>query len=241
MSRVAQGVTQAQLELLGWIASLGAVTAPALALRSQISVPAAYKRLLVLRGRELLRSAQPLVGQPVLFLSTRKGLRACRAHGIEPARASASEAAHLIACARVAALLERLYPEHRSIGERELRHEEREHGRAIASATLRRTTMGRARLHRPDLVLMPTDSDERPPLAVEVELSVKAPARLQAICLAWARCQDVGGVLYVVAPGVERPLRRALAVTAAHERIAIMGLEALEAQVGLRRTVAADV
>ena len=64
-------------------------------------------------------------------------------------------------------------------------------------------------------------------MAVEVELTVKAPRRLAAICRAWARSRGVAGVLYLVSPEVRRPLQRAIENAEAGERISLVGLEAL--------------
>jgi hypothetical protein len=132
-----------------------------------------------------------------------------------------------MACATVAAALERSYPDHRVTGERELRRDERDSGRPIASATLGPGGGRERRLHRPDLVLWPNVSDHGP-VAVEVELTVKAPRRLVEICRAWARCRAVAGVLYLAPPPVERALVRAIAEAHGGERIAVLRLDALQ-------------
>ena len=62
-------------------------------------------------------------------------------------------------------------------------------------------------LHRPDLVLWPAERRRALPVAVEVELTVKAPRRLLEICRAWARCRCVAGVLYLAAPEVRAAAR----------------------------------
>lgn len=234
-------ITRAQLDTLRWTASLGAVTAEALALRAGISPASARGRLLVLRRREMLSGACPLTGQPTLFTATRAGLAACRIGGIEPLRVSAREANHLIVCATAAAVLERGYPDHRLIGERELRRDEREHGVVLASSSLGRSDAGEARLHRPDLVLIARSSDryEALPIAVEVELTVKSTMRLQAICRAWSRCRTIAGVLYLVSDVAERALSRALVTVSAQERIVVVPLSALGGiGEGTRRAVA---
>ena len=65
------------------------------------------------------------------------------------------------------------------------------------------------------------------PVAVEVELTVKAPRRLLEICLGWARCRCVAGTLYLAAPEVQRPLARAIERAQAGERIVVVTLDAL--------------
>jgi hypothetical protein len=232
-------LTSAQLETLRWAASLGAVTAEGLAARTGTGLASARGRLLALRRRELLVSIRPLADRPTLFTVSRAGLRACEARGIDPARVSFHEANHMIVCAAVAAELEHRYPDHRLIGERELRRDERERGSPLASASLGAVGGGEARRHRPDLVLLPNGSGDLLPVAVEVELTVKADARLHAICRAWARCRLVAGVLYVVSQSAERPLDRAVQAAGARERIAIVSLgSVVSPQAHSRRTVA---
>jgi hypothetical protein len=82
-------------------------------------------------------------------------------------------------------------------------------------------------LHRPDLVLWPTGTAEELPVAVEVELTVKAPRRLAEICRAWARCRRVAGALYLAAPGVEHALERAIERSRGGERVIVVPLDSL--------------
>jgi hypothetical protein len=217
----------ARAELLRWTAGLGAVTAEALALRRQSSVDSARARLRAAERRGLLARHRPLADRPSLYTITRSGLRAVAFRGIDPARVSAAGAGHLIECARVAAALELCYPEYRVGGERELRRDERERGSVLASAELGAGARARAARHRPDLVLWPRDSRAELPVAIEVELTVKAPERLLAICRAWARARCVGGVVYLVAADVERALLSAVERAHAERRIAIVALQML--------------
>ena len=82
-------------------------------------------------------------------------------------------------------------------------------------------------LHRPDLVLWPSAQHGELPVAVEVELTIKAIRRLVEICRAWARCRAVAGVLYFASADVERALVRAVEKTYASERIVILPLDSL--------------
>jgi hypothetical protein len=227
MTRQTQPPTPEQIEIVRWAASLGAVTAEALALRLDVTPASARARLTIAQRRGLLSRDRPLVGHPALFTLTRAGLRACEARGIQTCRVSPSNANHLTVCAAVAATLERCYPHHRLIGERELRRDEREHGRPLASAQLGALHGGESRLHRPDLVLWPNDPHGGLPVAVEVELTIKAPLRLVEICRAWARCRKVAGVLYLAPADVERALSRAVAEASACEQVVVVPLSAL--------------
>jgi hypothetical protein len=217
-----------QLAMLRWAVCLGAVTAEALAQHESRTLASARARLRAAERAGLLSRRQLLAEAPALYTVTRAGVRESGVHGLEPCRVSVAGAPHAIACAWVAAALGRAYPDHRVMGERELRREEREAGAALASARLGDGPAGVPLLHRPDLVLWPEDPHERLPVAVEVELTVKAPQRLLQICRAWARCRCVTGILYLAAPEVQRPLARAIDAAHAGERIVLVALDALD-------------
>ena len=221
-----------RIAVLQWAASIGAVTAEALAERDDCTVACARARLLAAERRRLLCRRRPLTGQPTLYSVTPAGMRAAGLRGLEPCRISAANAAHAIACAGAAAALERCYPGHRVLGERELRRDEREHGCALASAHMGVGQRGGRLLHRPDLVLWPRDAADGPPVAVEVELTRKAPRRLASICRAWARCRCVAGVIYLAAPDVQSPLERAIEQAHAGERIVALPLDVLSRRRG---------
>jgi hypothetical protein len=215
--------------MLAWIAGIGAATAEALAEREGASVSSARARLVAAKRDGLLASWRPLAAQPALYTLTRAGMRVLGHGGYAPCRVSNTNALHLIVCARVAAALERCYPDHRVMGERDLRRAEHDAGAPIASAREGDGPEGEPVLHRPDLVLWPLGEDAELPVAVEVELAVKAPRRLAAICRAWARCREVAGVLYLAAPDAERALGRAIDDADASAKVLVVSLEALAA------------
>ena len=218
-----------QVTIMQWTACMGAVTAEALAGCLGVTVASARGQLQVLVRAGWLSRRRPLTEQPALYTLTRAGGRMCGLRGLDPCRVSASNAHHLIVCSWVAATLERCYPDHRVSGERELRRNERERGVPLASARLGVAPDGGPLLHRPDLVLWPEEAEdgEGLPVAVEVELTIKAPGRLTDICRAWARCRVVAGVLYIAPPEVERALERAIDRAQAHEQIVVVGLDVL--------------
>jgi hypothetical protein len=218
-----------RIAMVRWAAGLGAITAEALAVHLDISLASARGRLKVGEAKRLMRRHRPLTGHPALYAVTRTGLRAAGVNGLGPCNVSASGALHLIECARAAAALERCYPDHRVQGERELRSEERELRRALASTELGTGARGKASHHRPDLVLWPRDLLGGLPVAVEVELTVKAPERLTAICRAWARARCVAGVLYLAPPEAERAVQCAIERAHAHGRVVVVPLDALPA------------
>lgn len=213
--------------LIMWTAKMGAVTAQALAVAENISAASAGARLRAAERAGLLTCSRPLAKRPGLYTATRAGIRRCGLHGLDPCRVSAAGASHLIACASVAAALQHAYPDHRVAGEHELRRDERELGVTPTSAQMGVGPYGRPLLHRPDLVLWPQESTDGLPVAVEVELTIKAPRRLTDICRAWARCRGIAGVLYVAPPNVARALGRAISRAQAQERIVVIGPETL--------------
>lgn len=216
-----------QLQIVRWTVRLGAVTAEALAEREGCTLSSARARLGAAARAGLLARSEVLARAPALYTVTPSGLRASGLRGFEPSRVSVAGAPHAIACAAVAATLERAYPDHYVMGERELRLEEHECGAPLASADLGCGRDGAALLHRPDLVLWPDARQECLPVAVEVELTVKAPQRLLEIIRAWARCRCVAGTLYLVSAEVRRPLARAVERAQADERIVVVALAQL--------------
>jgi hypothetical protein len=241
MVRTESTSSSERLATLEWAARMGAVTAEALAEHTGTTIGAARARLLAGVRKGLLVYRRPLTGQPALYTITAAGARTCGVQGLDPCRVTASNARHLIECARVAATLERCYPDHRVGGERELRRDEHERGGELASARIAGSASGAPLLHRPDLVLWPLDTESGLPVAVEVELTVKAPRRLADICRAWARCRCVAGVLYLAAPEVEPALARAIDRAHAGDRVVVVPLAALASQGGAsQRTIAGD-
>lgn len=223
----AQNCSEDRIDLLRWTAGLGAVTGESLACRRGVSVASARATLTAaVRAKQLVRH-RPLADRPALYTITRRGLHAAMLVGVEPCRVSAASAQHMIACAHVAAALQHRYPDQLVIGERELRRREREAGAPLASVVLRRTGGFGALMHRPDLVLLSRSSSHPRPVAVEVELTIKAPRRLAEICRAWARSRHVHGVLYLAPPAVERALDRAIDVAQARERVVVVSLDSL--------------
>jgi hypothetical protein len=215
-----------RLALVRWAAGLGAVTGEALAVREGSGLASARARLRGAARAGLLRRCEALRGVPAMYVVTPAGLRACGLRRRTPVPVGPGGAPHAIACAWVAAVLERDYPHHRVLGGPDLRAERSSRGEALASARIAGAASAPV-LHAPDLVLIARAPATAPPVAVEVELTVKAPRRLEAICRAWARSSELGGVLYVVAPAVERPLIRAIEAAHAGPSIAVVPLGAL--------------
>lgn len=213
--------------LVQWTARLGAVTAEAVADRYQLTLGSARARLVAAERAMLLARRRPLAGEPALYVLTRSAQRVAGVATAAPCRVTPANALHLIACAHAAAALERRYPGHMAIGERELLRHWRDGVGVLACARLGHDRHGAALMHRPDLVLVPQRGVTEPPVAVEVELTTKSPRRLEEICRAWARCRSVAGVIYLAAPGVERALERAVARADASSKVLVVPFDAL--------------
>jgi hypothetical protein len=186
-------VTERDRSIVDWIGRLGAASALDVMARFGRGRSQTYYRLSVLVRAGLLEPRHLLCGQPTLYVATRDGLSWAQLARLEPCRVSIASATHWAQCARVAVALARSERYHEVWSERELRAAELDAGHAVASAELGRLPDGRPRLRRADLILMPSDR-RRGPIAVEVELAVKAARRLEAICRAWARCRLVEAV-----------------------------------------------
>lgn len=218
-----RGETEAgRRNLLATTARLGAVSAEALAALERTSVASARGRLAAAERAGLTVSWRPVRGVPTLHTVTSRGVRVAGTRGLSPARVSAAGARHAAEAATVAAGLAGAFPDREVLGEPGVRAWERERGRPLAALA--------EAAHRPDLLLVPGGSyGGRPPelpVAIEVELTVKSPARLAAICRAWARSREVCGVIYLAADPVRAPLARAIAEAGAADRIAALALDA---------------
>lgn len=222
-------LTKRDRAILEWIGRLGAASVVDVMARFGMGRSQAYARLRALAAEDLLAVKRLVHGQPTLYLATRDGLAWAGLCELDVCRVSVALTRHWALCARLAVSLERTQRGFQVWGERELRAAELDAGRPIASAQLGRLPDGRARLRRPDLVLVPSDPDARP-IAVEVELAVKGARRLEAICRAWARCRLIESVRYYATPLAAHAVARAVDRVGAQDVIEIRSLdEALEA------------
>jgi hypothetical protein len=215
----ALGGDPASAAIADWLARIGAATVVELSAVASLSTRTTAARLRALEHGGSVRSQRLLHGAAPLYTLTRRGLREAGRRELDPVAVSAAGFAHLLAVARVALALEQAG--RRVGGERELRAWERLEGRPLASAEVGLASDGTVALHRPDLVLW----EGRLPIAIEVELTVKAPARLATIVRGWARSRLVEAVVYYAAPDARRALARAVAGESAAERVALLELE----------------
>ncbi len=179
---------------------------------------AAYRRVAVCIEGGLLERLDLLRGEPSLLRATRAGLRYAGL-GLGPAVVSPGSVDHWLRCATTALELGEEFGPVRVRSERELVLAERIEERPIASAQVGELPSGAPRLHRPDLAIF---TEERP-IAVEVELTPKAPRRLEMLIRAWRRASWVGEVRYYCEPGqARRAVERAVEKTRAQDRVRIL-------------------
>ena len=128
---------------------------------------------------------------------------------------------HWSACADVALWIERQWGPDAYISEREVRLAELLAEKPLYSAGVGRTDSEAPLLHRPDLVIV---AGERP-IAVEVELTAKAPRRLERIVRGWRRSRLVERVLYFAPAGQAfDAVERTIARTHAEDRVELVDL-----------------
>ncbi len=214
--------TERDKRIVEWIGRLGAAGAEQVMERFAMGRSWAYERLSGLVTAGLLEQRMLLYRQPGLYLATAEGLRWCGLERLGVYRVGPGGFQHASEIARVAVALERSFQGWRLLGEREIRDHERQERVPIATATLGEPSGGRAPLHRPDLALVSAAGEV---IAIEVELSVKAPVRLRAICSAWARARHVTMACYLATPAPARAVQRAIAETRSADRIAVVPIE----------------
>jgi hypothetical protein len=203
------------LEVLGFVARYGNVPRATVAAWSGSGRSVAYAREHRLWLAGLVRLERGHQGERIL-LATRRGLAACGRPELTPARPSPATFHHEATVARLGARLES--EGERVLSEREILAGERAEGERIHSAAL-----GRGRFHRADLLRLGPGAAE----AIEVELTVKGAARLDAILRAWRFAvaeRRVGKVVYHCEPRTRRLIEQAIARTSTAEMIEAVDL-----------------
>jgi hypothetical protein len=219
-------VTSRDTEVVGWIARVGAADPGHVMARFGMGRTVTYRRLAALEAAGLIERSRLLYGQSGLTVATRAGLRLCGLEDLGVARVSAASVAHWQASTTVAVLLERRHGNGTVGGVREIRAAERASGRLVATCEVGVSA------HLPDLVVWgPAGAGEAGGLAVEVELTAKAPRRLEQIVRGWRRAVSQGvvrRVLYVCSPEALRAVERAIASTDAHQQVRTAAMPAAD-------------
>jgi hypothetical protein len=215
--RRTERINRRDLEALEFLARYGTVPRLVLARWSASGRTVAYERERRLRVAGLIeRVPGPEVGEGLL-VATAAGRRACGRPELAAARPSPATLHHETALSRLGAEWE--MAGERILSEREIVAAERAEGKRVYSAEL-----GRGRVHRADLIRLGPGGPE----AIEVELTTKAAARLDAILRAWRFAVAEGRlarVAYHCAPRTRRFVEAAIARTATSAAIAVEDLE----------------
>jgi hypothetical protein len=224
--------TDRDAEIVGWVGGLGAAGAEHVMGRFAMGRSWAYERLSQLTRDGLLEQRRLLYGKPGLYVATTVGLRwrGLGPLGVHRVRPGGFE--HAWQAANVAVALYRALPAWSLLSDREIRWREREDGELLASVRVGSLPGGAPALHRPDLALV---SPGGRTVAVEVELSVKARARLVAICRALARARHLARTYYLAAPAAGRAVSRAVSETRAGDRVTVLGLDQIQTLTAIER------
>lgn len=210
-------ITNRDTDVVNWIGRIGAADPNHVMARFGMGRTVAYRRLAVLEDAGLIERSRLLYGQSGLAVATRAGLRLCGLEDLGAARVSPASVAHWQASTTVAVIFERHHGAGSVGGVREIRAAERATGRPVATAPIGATA------HLPDLVLWGPQGYGQPGgIAIEVELTAKAPRRLEQIVRGWRRAVDQGvltRVVYLGTPEALRAVDRAITATHAQQQI----------------------
>jgi hypothetical protein len=208
------------LELLRYVGRHGVVRIDQVMVAMEAGRTVTYDRVASCVEAGLLERLDLLRSEPGLLRATRDGLRYAGL-GLPVAVVSPGAVDHLLRCASTAQLLGNHFGHDRVLTERELVLAEQIEGKPIASAKVGEFPSGQPRLHRPDLAVLTEGST----IAIEVELTPKAPWRLQGLIRSWRRAvlsRTVTEVHYHCAPGqTRRAVERAVANVRAEKLVAI--------------------
>lgn len=207
------------VEVLGFIARFGVIPREAVAAWAGTARSVTFARERRLRQAGLIEVGSEFWGAERLIVPTAAGLRLSGFRHLGAARLSAASATHEVEVARLAAQMERAGA--RLLSEREILACERAEGRRLYSLKLE----GGRRLHRCDLIA--ASADGGPPEAIEVELSLKSPERLDLILRSWRRAVAEGrfcGVVYRCSGRALGGVRRAVERTVTAGFVRVEGL-----------------
>jgi hypothetical protein len=186
-------------ELVRYVGRHGLVTVGHVMAAMEVGRTATYRRVRSCVEAGLLERQEVLRTEPTLLRATREGLRYAGL-GLPVASFAPGSVDHYLRCASVAQLLREELPDGRIFTEQEIPVLEDLLGEPAASVRLEDLPDGRTRMHRADLLVVTEDGESN--IAVEVELTRKAPHRLRSIIRAWRLAPCVSEVRYYCRPGV---------------------------------------
>jgi hypothetical protein len=209
-------INRRDIEVVQFLARWGTVPRGVVNRWSGAGRSVAYERERRLRAAGLVEVISGVEGGRLL-MATRIGRQACGRPELAAARVSFGRLHHETVLATLGALLES--DGDRVLSEREIAAAERAEGSRIYSADL-----GHGRAHRADLVRLAPEGPE----AIEVELTSKGAARLDAILRAWRFAVAEGRlarVVYHCPARTRRLLDRAVARTRTAGAIEVVDLD----------------
>jgi hypothetical protein len=209
-------------QIVAWLGRVGAASAGHVRERFDMGRSTTYARLASLTRDGLLEHRTVLYGWPGVYSATAAGLRWQGLERLTVFQVRPGGFEHAWRAASVAVALHRHLPGWEVWGEREIKARElSSECRLLASARI--GSIGSVpMLHRPDLAVI---SPSGRTIAVEVELSVKAQARLVRICRGWARARHLAHVYYLAVPSAARAVGRAVQLAKAGERVSVLALD----------------
>jgi hypothetical protein len=205
-------------ELVRFVGVHGAVAIGHVMSALGVGRTAAYRRVASCVEAGLIERLSVLRDEPTILRATRQGLRYVGL-GLPLAVISPGLVDHWLRCASMALILSAEFGTENVLSERELMLSERIEERPLFSAKVGELPNGAPQLHRPDLAVVSGEL----PIAIEVELTPKAPKRLERLIRAWRRATWVAEVRYYCEPGpTRRAVERAIEKTHAQERVRVL-------------------
>jgi hypothetical protein len=179
-----------------------------------------YDRVAACVEAGLLERVELIRSESGLLKATRDGLRYAGL-GLPMPKITPGSVDHWLRCATTAHLLGERFGHDKVLTEREIRFTEQLEERSIASAEVGTLPNGAPKMHRADLAVLA----EAGTIVFEVELTPKAPRRLQKLMRSWRWAvgrRTVAEVHYHCAPGQTRfAVDRAIAKVHAEDFIAV--------------------
>jgi hypothetical protein len=208
-------------ELVHYVGRFGIVSVGHVMAAMEVGRAVTYKRVSRCIEMGLLERHEVLRTEPSILRATRAGLTYAGL-GLPVAQFSPGTVEHDLRCASVALQIAGRVGLGLIASEREIALVEQEMGKPFASAAVAPLPTGKFRYHRADLSVR-CDGEFH---AVEVELTAKAPRRLEEIINGWHRCEDVDCVVYYCREGkTRRGVERAIARVGAGEKVLVRTLE----------------
>lgn len=208
-------------EMLRYVGQQGVVSLDHVMTAMSAGRSVTYERVARCIEMGLLERHEVLRTEPSILRATRGGLRYAGL-GLPVASISPGNVDHDLRCASVALKIAEKVGLGLVIPEREIAFMEQHTGEPFASAQIE-TSSGRVSSHRADLAVRMRNGELH---AIEVELTPKAPRRLEEIVRGWRRFRGVNLVVYICREGkTHRGVKRAIERTQAGDSVVVRKLE----------------